>query len=100
MEKKMKATIKCRGSIRGYVGVIWGYMEKKMEVTIMGFIGTTMIILSFNPSHPKASNRTFRHSARLALGTGAGVKASGRPCNEMMNVLALESSLSSWVILG
>ena len=36
MEKKMETTI------MGYIGVIWGYigiMEKRMETTIMGYIG-------------------------------------------------------------
>ena len=32
-------------------------MEKKMETTIMGFIGTTIGIHSFTPSYPKASLR-------------------------------------------
>ena len=25
--------------ILGYIGVIWGIMEKKMETTIMGYMG-------------------------------------------------------------
>ena len=30
-------------------------MEKKMETTIMGYIGTTVMVDSFIPSEPKAS---------------------------------------------
>ena len=51
MEKKMETTIilglyrdngKENGNyfiIAGYIGVIWGIMEKKMETTIMGYMG-------------------------------------------------------------
>ena len=27
------------GDDRGYIGVLWGIMEKKTETTIMGYIG-------------------------------------------------------------
>ena len=35
MEKKMETTIYCRG----YIGIILGVMEQKMETTIVGYIG-------------------------------------------------------------
>ena len=30
-------------------------MKRRMEITIMGYVGTTMRILSFGPSQPQAS---------------------------------------------
>ena len=35
------------GVYLGYIGVIWGIMEKKMETTIMGYMGIVKIMVPF-----------------------------------------------------
>ena len=53
MDKKTETTI--TGKCRVLGSRVWGVegMEKTMETTMMGYIGTTVRIHSFIPSQPK-----------------------------------------------